>query len=99
NEELPSDVNVLELVVAKPRFHARHTAISRSYLYQVSRRRTALARRCTWWPMHDVDVGAMQRAIALVPGHHDLRLFCDRAKDEASTIVVVERAEIAESGA
>jgi tRNA pseudouridine38-40 synthase len=43
NEELPADINVLALEPAAHRFHARHAAVARSYLYQIARRRTALA--------------------------------------------------------
>ena len=34
---------------APPRFHARHDAVSRSYLYQIARRRTAFAKPFVWW--------------------------------------------------
>ena len=49
NDALPSDVNVLAVERAPHRFHARHEAIGRSYLYQVSRRRTAFAKPFVWW--------------------------------------------------
>src|SRR6266850_443181 len=41
NEELPADINVLALEPAAHRFHARHAAVARSYLYQIARRRWA----------------------------------------------------------
>jgi len=41
NDRLPPDINILEARPAADRFHARHHATGRSYLYQISRRRTA----------------------------------------------------------
>src|SRR5262245_7553299 len=41
NDRLPSDINILEVEETTDRFHARHDAVSRSYLYQFSTRRTA----------------------------------------------------------
>ena len=39
NDRLPYDINVLAVEEAQPSFHARHDAKTRSYLYQISRRR------------------------------------------------------------
>ena len=38
NEELPADINILRVERAPRRFHARHGAIARRYLYQIARR-------------------------------------------------------------
>src|SRR5690349_12051289 len=40
NELLPADINVIRAVKAPHRFHARHDALSRTYVYQIARRRT-----------------------------------------------------------
>ena len=98
NDRLPADVHVLELAAAAAAFHARHSALSRSYLYQVSRRRTALAKRFVWWVKRPLDAERMAAAAALLPGRHDYRQFCERPDDQPSTIVVVERAEVACAG-
>src|SRR5688572_17903408 len=44
NDALPSDINILRVDKVRHSFHARHDAIARSYLYQISRRRTAFAK-------------------------------------------------------
>src|SRR5881394_1325746 len=36
NERLPADINLLKVEEARATFHARHDAISRAYLYQIS---------------------------------------------------------------
>ena len=98
NARLPSDIHVLRADAADPRFHARHAAISRAYLYQISRRRTAFAKRYVWWVQRELDLRRMREALRSVPGEHDFIRFCDRPKEQKSTRVRVDRAEIAEAG-
>jgi tRNA pseudouridine38-40 synthase len=99
NQRLPADIHLLELSPAPPGFHARHTAVARSYLYQVSRRRTALAKRFVWWVKRPLEAERVAAAAALLPGRHDFRLFCERPAEQPSTVVVVERAEVVTAGA
>src|SRR4051812_34888300 len=49
NDQLPSDINVLKIETVRHKFHARHSVVGRSYIYQVSRRRTAFAKPFVWW--------------------------------------------------
>jgi tRNA pseudouridine38-40 synthase len=97
-EALPPDIHVLAARPADARFHARHHAVARSYLYQLSRRRTALAKRYVWWVRRPLDAAAMAAGAARLVGRHDFAAFCERPDDQASTVVVVERAEIAVEG-
>ena len=99
NDALPADVHVLALAPAPDRFHSRHDAVSRSYLYQISRRRTALAKRWVWWVKRPLDADRIAAAAAKLAGKHDFRLFCERPSEQPSTLVVVESAEVATAGA
>lgn len=98
NDVLPPDIHVLGLYPAAEGFHSRHDAVSRSYLYQISRRRTAHAKRWVWWIRRHLDAPAMVRAAALIEGRHDFALFCERPSEQPGTLVVVERCEVAETG-
>ena len=62
NDELPADIHVLEAERVSRRFHARHDAVLRSYLYQVSRRPTALGKPFEWWVKDDLDALAVREA-------------------------------------
>jgi len=99
NDALPHDVHVLSMRQTSDRFHARHDAALRSYVYQISQRRTALAKRSVWWIKRSLDPGTIARAAAILPGMHDFTAFCERPQDQSSTRVLVERAEVAEDGA
>jgi tRNA pseudouridine38-40 synthase len=90
NERLPSDVNVLSAEPAPTTFHARHDAKSRTYLYRISRRRTAFDKRFVWWVRDRLDFDAMARAAELFRGRHDFASFAENPEGQESTLVVVE---------
>jgi tRNA pseudouridine38-40 synthase len=94
NDRLPFDVNVLEVSLAPPRFHARHDAASRTYLYRISRRRTAFDKRLVWWVKDRLNLSAMQRTSGLFAGRHDFSSFCENPEGQESTLVVVEASEL-----
>jgi tRNA pseudouridine38-40 synthase len=96
NDLLPADIVVLELEPAARKFHARHDAQSRVYIYQISRRKQAFTKRYVWWVKEELDLKLMQRAAALLVGRHDFICFraADAARPDESTVVVVERAAI-----
>jgi tRNA pseudouridine38-40 synthase len=99
NDALPADINVLALELTKRRFHARHDAVARSYLYQISRRRTTFAKNFVWWVREDLDLARMRGVAARFSGMKDFRSFTDDSADEKSTVVAIDRIEIAEEGA
>jgi tRNA pseudouridine38-40 synthase len=99
NGALPSDIHVLSVLPAADAFHARHDALSRVYLYQVSRRRAAHAKPHVWWVKREIDAARMAEGAARLVGRHDFALFCERAAEQTSTLVVLEKAEVAEAGA
>jgi tRNA pseudouridine38-40 synthase len=94
NDRLPFDMNVLAVEAALPRFHARHDALSRTYLYRISRRRTAFDKRFVWWVKDRLDFSAMQLAARRFEGRHDFRSFCENPEGQESTAVVVEKSEL-----
>jgi tRNA pseudouridine38-40 synthase len=98
NELLPPDIHLLGWREVPTSFHSRHSAVSRSYLYQISRRRSAFGKRFVWWIKRPLDAAAMAKAAAQIAGRHDFREFCERAGEPTSTVVVVESAEIVSSG-
>jgi tRNA pseudouridine38-40 synthase len=77
NTHLPADVAVTSSVEAKPDFHARHSARSRTYRYRLFTRRSPspLEVNRSWWFARRVDEAALHRAAELVVGEHDFRAF------------------------
>jgi tRNA pseudouridine38-40 synthase len=98
NDLLPADIHVLTAEVANERFHARHDAQSRSYLYQISRRRTAFAKRFVWWVRDPLDARRMRESAAGFVGRHDFVAFCEKPAEQTSTLVEVEALEVLGDG-
>ena len=98
NDRLPFDVNVLDVAPAAPSFHARHDARSRTYLYRISRRRTAFDKRYVWWVRDRLNFTAMVRAAGLFEGRHDFASFCENPQGQDSTIVVVAKSDLLDFG-
>jgi tRNA pseudouridine38-40 synthase len=96
NDELPADINLLSVETVSHKFHARHDAVGRRYLYQISRRRTAFHKPFVWWVRDDLDLRRMRDAAALFTGLRDFRSFTDDEPGEKSTKVHVERIDISE---
>ena len=77
NTELPDDVAVVGAGVAPQGFHARFSAVARSYRYVVLERRTRAplrAGRALWWP-RPTDLKTLQASASLLAGEHDFRAF------------------------
>lgn len=97
NDLLPADIHVLRAQNAATAFHARHDAVSRSYLYQISRRRTAFGKRFVWWIKDPLQVDRMQQLVPLFLGLRDFRSFADKGH-EGDTRVKVDELLIEEVG-
>jgi len=99
NDLLPAPINILRVEEAPAGFHARHSARQRSYLYLISRTRTAFGKRYVWWVKDDLDLGRMQAAAELFRGFHDFASFADRRIDKhLSTEVQIDRIDVTSWG-
>ncbi len=96
NDELPPDIAVTSVEEAAPGFHARHDARTRTYVYQISTRKTAFSKRFVWWVKEPLNLEPMRQAAALLTGRHDFNLFraVDPSKPGESAVVVVEKTEL-----
>lgn len=77
NSNLPDDINACWAKIVDQNFHARFSAISRSYRYLILNKpvRSSLYRNRAWWihrPLNEFD---MQRAADNLLGKHDFSAF------------------------
>jgi len=94
NHLLGHDLVVLSVEEVPERFHARHHAEARSYLYRISTRKNAFSKRHVWWVKQPLNGARMQEAVAMLAGRHDFSAFRadDPSRPDESPIVVVESA-------
>lgn len=77
NSELPRDISVLWAKVTAENFHARFSAIARSYRYVIINRssRVALQRDRACWVREPLDAQCMHEAAQFLVGEHDFSSF------------------------
>ncbi len=97
NDELPADINILSVEKVSRRFHARHSAVGRSYLYQIARRRTAFGKPFVWWIRDPLDLKRIRDAATRFEGRHDFRSFSDADPNARSTRVEIDSVAVAEA--
>ena len=98
NAQLPDDVRVLEVAEAPPEFHARFSARSKTYRYQI-RAGTAgdpFTRAFVWQLAEPLDVAAMRQAAAQLVGTHDFAAFQSTGTETASTVRTIFTSDLRE---
>ena len=88
NAELSDDVCVAAAAPSAPEFHARHSALARSYRYRVYHRlaRSPFETRRSWWFPRPLDEERLAESADLLVGEHDRengRESRQRAVDQA----------------
>ena len=70
--------------------------MTRTYVYQISTRRTAFAKKHVWWVRDALNISAMSRASRMLVGRHNFIHFRaeDASRPDQSTIVVIDDAGI-----
>lgn len=99
NDLLPAPINILRVEEAPTAFHARHDARGRSYLYLISRCRTAFGKRYVWWVKDELNLDRMAEAASLFSGFHDFASFADKRIDKhLSSEVQIDRTDLVARG-
>ena len=87
NDALPAAITILDVEKTGPNFHARHDAVARSYVYHISKRRTAFGKDFVWWIKDSLNVKAMADVTPLFLGMKDYKSFGQKDKEGESTLV------------
>jgi len=81
NGLLPRDVVIKHCVRAESNFHARFSALSRSYSYTIATNPTALERHYAWSVYFALNLTLMQRAAEVIGRQTDFQAFCKVRSD------------------
>lgn len=100
NTRLPEDIALQWAGEVAGDFHARYSALRRTYRYVIvnSSARSALRRARAAWIHRALDAEAMQRAAQVLLGEHDFSAFRSVECQSKSTRRRIERLEVARSG-
>lgn len=93
-------ISVLAAEPAGPDFHARFSAIGRSYLYRILNRRAppAIDAGRVWHVMRPLDAEAMHRAAQSLIGHHDFSSFRAAECQADSPLKTLDRLDVRRVG-
>ena len=86
---LPPAIRILEIVEVSPEFHARHSAVAKTYEYRWRRDEICppFERRYVWHHPYPLDEAAMMRAAPLFEGGRDFRsMATNNGADLLSTV-------------
>ena len=88
NAVLPGDIAIHGLKVANEAFHARFSAVRRTYIYSIyhSQVRSQLTERYAMHVVRELDVTAMQLAADGLLGEHDFAAFGQDPRGAESTL-------------
>ena len=94
---LPQDIAIRDVRSCPPRFHARHDALDRTYLYQISRRRSAFGKPWIWWVKRSINLDRLEEAWMAFQGNQDVSSFSELDSEEDG-YAQIHRVEVVEAG-
>ena len=96
NAHLPADIRVRDVADAPADFHARFSARSKTYRYQLRAGDAGdpFTRAFVWQLTEKLDVAAMQTAAAALIGTHDFAAFQSAGTDTRTTVRTIVRSDV-----
>lgn len=88
NKILPMDVHVMDVKIVADDFHARYSAIGKTYVYKIHtvKERDPFLERYSYHYPHVLDVDLIRKAMAHFLGTHDFRTFMASGSMTQNTI-------------
>lgn len=98
NSYLPQDIRIIKVESVDERFHARLSAVSKTYEYVIDNGAVAdvFARKYSYRIEQPLDVEKMRTAAGLLTGTHDYISFCGNKKFKKSSVRTVTDISITE---
>jgi tRNA pseudouridine38-40 synthase len=81
---MPEDISIHRVIPVSRDFHARYSAVARTYVYRIDSRRTPFGRDRSWRIPRAFDFTVAQDAAERILGVHDFTGFCRAASQRES---------------
>lgn len=100
NRYLPHDIRIIAVEEADDRFHARLSAVSKTYEYVIDNGKVSnvFGRKYAWRVEEKLNVEEMRKAAKFLIGTHDYTSFCGNKKFKKSAVRTVTDIVIEELG-
>jgi tRNA pseudouridine38-40 synthase len=89
---LPTSIVIHEIFKVKPDVHARFSAISRTYRYQISTEKNPFSNGLTWFYHHPLDVEAMNKAADMLMEYNDFSCFSKTRTQVKTNLCTITKA-------
>jgi tRNA pseudouridine38-40 synthase len=86
NRYLPKDIAVTRLLKVRPDAHARFSAVSRTYRYNISRAKNPFWEDSSWFIHGKIDIDAMNEACGMLINYSDFTSFSRLHSDTRNNI-------------
>lgn len=96
NKNLASDVNIIDLSFKEKGFHARYSAVGKTYVYKVfnSQERNVFTSNYRYHYEYNLDYEAMVKASKLLLGTNDYSSFLASGSSVTNTVRTIEKIEL-----
>ena len=91
NRILPADIVIVNCAEVDMDFHARFSAVSRSYKYQIYNDRSSVRRNFYWRYPEKINLACLRRLSAKILGEHDFRSFCVKKSQKKSNLCTITK--------
>jgi tRNA pseudouridine38-40 synthase len=89
---LPLGIVIHEIFKVRPNIHARFSALSRTYRYQISTEKDPFSNGLTYFYHHRLNVDVMNRAAAILMEYHDFSCFSKTRTQVKTNICTITKA-------
>jgi tRNA pseudouridine38-40 synthase len=89
---LPVSIVIHEIFKVKPDVHARFSALSRTYRYQISTTKNPFSNGMTYFYHHRLNLDAMNMAAAILMEYHDFSCFSKTRTQVKTNICAITKA-------
>jgi len=93
NRFLPTNIAINKIEAVRPDFHARYSALSRTYQYHIHTRKDPFLAQSSWFIDRPLQLEAMITATEMLKNHNDFQCFSKTNTDVKSFLCTVYEAQ------
>jgi len=98
NKQLPNQIVIFSIRKVPYNFHARFSALSRTYRYYLHNRKDPFLDNYSWCLLYELDLTEMNRAASMMHEYEDFTSFARLHSQTETNICKVERAQWEQDG-
>ncbi len=98
NNYLPNDISIDRIVPIDGKAHARFDAVSRTYQYQITRKKNPFINEFAWYLHGDLDIELMNQGASILIDYKDFKSFSKANTQVKNHLCDIDEAQWSENG-